>query len=86
MNPFAAKLTEHLTADGRTVARIVRESDGLKLSTVHAYKAGHRIPANIATVDALAKALHLSTGKRDILARCYRYALELNLNTRTEVP
>lgn len=83
MNPFAAKLTEHINADGRTVARIVRESgDELKLSTVHAYKRGSRIPANIATVDALAKALRLTTTKRDILARCYRYALELTVDAR----
>ena len=83
MNPFAVKLTEYIHEDGRTVARIVRETDGaLVLSTMHAYKSGGRVPRTIAAVDTIAKALKLSATKRDILARCYRRALELTTDAR----
>ena len=82
MNPFAVKLAEHLKEDGRTVARICRESHGLKLSTVHAYKDGRRVPASMIHVDSLIEALHLTGARRDFLVRCYRRALELTVDAR----
>jgi hypothetical protein len=83
MNPFAVKLSEYITEDGRTVARIVRESSvALRVSTFHAYKDGRRLPVNVAIVDTLVAALGLTVAKRDHLVRCYKRALELTRDAR----
>ena len=83
MNPFAVKLSEHIAADGRTVVRIVRESPVvLRVSTVHAYKIGSRLPVNVAIVDALVAALGLTVAKRDGLVRAYKRALEITRDAR----
>lgn len=57
MNPFAQKLSELITADGRTVARIAREG-GLVASTLHCYKSGTRTPGP-AKLRAILAALRL---------------------------
>lgn len=85
MNPFAAKLSEYIQADGRTVARICRESGGtLKTVTLHAYKDGRRLPKNIYTVLTIGTALGLPLSKKDVLNRCYRYALDIQSKKRLE--
>lgn len=72
MNPFAAKLTEYINADGRTVARICRESGGkVRTVTLHAYKDGRRLPKDASFVFAAANALGLGSVKTDALHRAY---------------
>lgn len=85
MNPFAAKLTEYIKDDGRTVARICRESGGtLKTVTLHAYKDGRRLPQNIGKVRDIGAALGLTLSKKELLNRCYRYALDIQNQKRLE--
>lgn len=85
MNPFAAKLTEYINADGRTVARICRESGGkVRTVTLHAYKDGRRLPQNMDRVTDITAALGLNKAHTEMMRRMYRHALDLQNEKRLE--
>lgn len=85
-NPFSAKLSELIYADGRTVARICREAgDAVKPVALHAYKDGRRLPQSASTLAIIAQALRLPAYKQATLVRAYTDAVQQQATTAREV-
>lgn len=76
-NVFADTLSDLLAADGRTVARILRESgDAIPLPTLLAYKHGTRLPQTMERVNQIGDALKLSKSGAALLRRKYIVAVD----------